>query len=369
MEKGVNIIGYSRAEFGLGEACRLAAKSFQAVGIPFCIVNFPYSPARQNDLTWKHKEVEKPIYQTNLFMINADQLYYYYRKNLLKRHWFHHRYNIGYWHWELPEFPSFWRRSFHIINEIWTPSKFTADSIGKKTSKPVVIMPHGVSLELASNFNRKYYGLPLNSFLFLSMFDMHSTSVRKNPIGAIESFKKAFNEQDLSVGLVIKVNNASDFPDELEKLNRLIKGYQNIYILNKIYSRQEINGLINSTDCLISLHRSEGFGLPMAEAMYLGKPVIATNWSGNVDFMNKNNACLVDFTLSNIDSNYGPYQKNQHWAEPNINEAVEYMKKLVSGKKFVHNIGEKAKLEIEKQLNHQIVGEKYKFRLQDLKLI
>lgn len=367
--KGVNLIGYARAEFGLGEACRLAAKALQSADIPFCVINFPNFQCRQNDLTWKHKEVDAPIYNTNLFFINADQLYYNYKKNILNRTWFDYRYNIGYWHWELPDFPSVWRRSFNLVNEVWVPSSFTSNSISKKTSKPVITIPHGISVDLLPNINRNYFELPNNRFLFLTMYDNYSTIARKNPIAVIESFKQAFKKDDKKVGLVLKVNNSTNFFKEMERLKENIAGYENIILIDKVLNRLEVNGLFNSVDSYVSLHRAEGFGLPLAEAMYLGKPVIATNWSGNIDFMNKENSCLVDFRLKNIGHDIGPYTANQIWAEPDINQASEFMKKLVHNKNDANKIGLRGKKKIITDFSLKEIGKKYKLRLNQLGLL
>lgn len=369
LEQGVNLIGYTRAEFGLGEACRSAAKSLESVNIPFCIINFPFCSARQDDQTWIDKEVRDPIYNTNLFFINADQLYYHYRKNTLKRSWFNNRYNIGYWHWELPEFPDIWRRSFNLVNEIWVPSIFTADSISKKTTKPVGIIPHAISLDIPENINRLYFGLPNNRYLFLTMFDFHSTLARKNPYAVIEAFKHTFNKDDDKVGLVLKINNASHFLHEVEQLKQNIGDYQNIFIMDKILNRKELNGLIYSTDCYVSLHRAEGFGLPLAEAMFLQKPVIATNWSGNIDFMDHRNSLLVNYTIKRIRENYGPYSPNQYWAEPDISHASELMNKIVDDVEYGKCIGMLGKKIIENKFSHQVIGESYKLRLSQLTLI
>lgn len=363
MEQGVNLVGYARAEFGLGEACRLAAKALHSASIPFCIINFPYSSSSQNDLTWIGKEVNEPIFNTNIFFINADQLYYHFKKNNLKRSWFMNRYNIGYWHWELPEFPNVWRKSFKLVNEIWVPSIFTFNSISKKATKPVITIPHGISVDLSDGINRNYLQLPENCFLFLTMYDIHSTLARKNPTAVVEAFKQAFKEDDCTVGLILKINNASHFPQEVEQLKQNIAGYKNIFLADKVLSRQEVNGLINSIDSFVSLHRAEGFGLPIAEAMYLGKPVIATNWSGNVDFMDESNSCLVDFTLKNISENYGPYTSNQQWAEPIINQATDFMKKLVDNKEYAKKIGTLGKNTIETKFSFQEIGKMYKDRL------
>ncbi|WP_282171251.1 glycosyltransferase family 4 protein [Cytobacillus firmus] len=369
MDLGVNLIGYARAEFGLGEACRLAAKALESAKIPFNIINFPHCPARQNDLTWLHKEVNEPKYKTNLFFINADQLYYYYIKDILKRRWFKYHFNIAYWHWELPEFPKYWRRSFNLVNEIWTPSKYTSNSISTKTTKPVTTLPHGISVNLNTNFNRSYFGLPRDRFLFFTMYDIYSTSERKNPAAVIKAFKQAFKRNDHKVGLVLKINNAANLPNEIEKWKQDIAEYENIYVIDQVLNREEVNGLLNSIDSYVSLHRAEGFGLPLAEAMYLGKPVIATNWSGNIDFMNETNSCLVDYKLIKVGQDIGPYKANQNWADPDIYQASQHMKKLAGDQIFVKQIGSLGKQTIKSEFSPQTIGERYRLRLNQLGLL
>ncbi|WP_286137019.1 glycosyltransferase [Bacillus sp. 7894-2] len=369
MKKGINLIGYARAEFGLGEACRSAAKAFHAADIPFCIINFPHCPARQTDLTWRHKEVEGPIFKTNLFLINADQLFIHYQNNHLKKRWFMNRHNIGYWHWELPIFPDLWNSSFSIVDEVLAPTAFIRNSISQKTSKPVNIIPHSISLEIPQKINRKYFGLPDNRYLFLAMFDTRSTSARKNPAAAVEAFKLAFDKGDKSVGLVLKVNNGSHTAEELDYLKQSATGYENIYIINRILSRQEVNGLINVSNSYISLHRSEGFGLPIAEAMYLGKPVIVTNWSGNTDFTKPHNSFLVNFTLSKISKDHGPYHADQLWAEPDISHAATLMKTIAGNQQHARRIGVQGKKTIVRKFSPLTVGNMYKEHLKRLKLL
>jgi glycosyltransferase involved in cell wall biosynthesis len=366
VEPGVNLIGYARAEFGLGEACRLAARALETAGIPFGIINFPFCPARQNDLSWKHMEIPNLIYNTNLFFINADQLNLQFRVNRIKKEWFYKRYNIGYWHWELPEFPNKWIESFNLIDEVWVPSTFTLNSIAKKTTIPVIKIPHLISIHLPLECNRGYFGLPKERFLFLTMADLNSTAERKNPAGVIKAFKQAFKKDDLSVGLVLKLNNPSNLTKEVEKLKREIDDYKNIFLLDVIYNRDELNLLIQSIDCFVSLHRAEGFGLQMAEAMFLEKPVIATNWSGNTDYMNKENSYLVDVTLKNVIENVGPYSENQRWAEPNLKQATTFMKKIVENQSHAREIGRSAKKTIQLHYSPMEISKLYRARFSQL---
>ncbi|GJM83642.1 hypothetical protein HMSSN139_61380 [Paenibacillus sp. HMSSN-139] len=143
------------------------------------------------------------------------------------------------------------------------------------------------------------------------MYDVKSYQERKNPEAAINAFKAAFQPDDTNVGLVIKVNCYKSTLNDLEALDVLIANYKNIYLIKETISRNDVNALLGITDCFVSLHRSEGFGLGLAEAMYLGKPVIGTNWSSNTDFMNNKNSCLVDYELIQVGRDQGPYKAYQ----------------------------------------------------------
>nr|WP_245975900.1 glycosyltransferase [Paenibacillus prosopidis] len=195
------------------------------------------------------------------------------------------------------------------------------------------------------------------------MYDTSSFRERKNPEGAILAFRKAFAPDDTSVGLVIKVNNSALRPKDIQVLGDLSSGYGNIHIIDAVLPRNQVNGLIACTDCFISLHRSEGFGLGLAEAMYLGKPVIGTNWSGNTDFMNNTNSCPVNYRLVQVGENYGPYEAYQTWAEPDLDHAADYMMDLVAVPDWRDTIARAGQNTIRSQFSPTIVGEMIKNRL------
>jgi glycosyltransferase involved in cell wall biosynthesis len=367
LKKGVNLIGFARAELGVGEACRMIAKSLITTQIPFGIINYSQRGLKEGDLSWVSKEITEPIFKTNIIHINADTLpavYQYYGES-----YFNYRYNIGFWHWELPDFPDEWCDRFKLVNEVWAPTHFVQKSIQRKANIPVHRIPLAVSIDLNNLFDRKYFGLPEDRFLFLAMYDTFSYQQRKNPWAAIHAFKRAFSKNDRSVGLVLKVNNALSFPSEIIHLKNAIKDYNNIYLIVTPLSRKEVNSLIQASNCFVSLHRSEGFGIVLAEAMYLGKPVIGTNWSGNTDFMTIENSCAVDYKLTKIGKDYGPYKHNQIWAEPDIEHAVYFMKKLVNDSAWCKSIGEKGQETIRKNFSPNAVGRLIENRLKELNLI
>ncbi|WP_232510204.1 glycosyltransferase [Paenibacillus crassostreae] len=365
--EGVNLLGYARAEMGIGESCRIAAKSMDAVDLSFGILNFTgTNSARMSDLTWAKKEISEPIYNVNIFHINAEQMievYAHYGNTI-----FQNRYNIGYWHWELPDFPDEWQESFSLVDEIWAPSTFVVDSIAMKSPVPVVKIPHSIEVNINEIRDRAYFNLPERTFLFLSMYDLKSYQQRKNPQASIKSFQLAFQPDDVSVGLVIKVNSATRPSQELDELYSLIGNYKNVYLIEKTLSRNDTNALIFVTDSYISLHRSEGFGLGLAEAMYLGKPVIGTNWSSNTDFMDHSNSCLVDYNLIKLNHNHGPYKAYQHWADPDVEHASRYMRKLCEDRNFYKEISLKGEQDIKRNYSPQVIGEMIEKRLQYINL-
>ncbi|MEI7024950.1 glycosyltransferase [Paenibacillus sp. y28] len=325
---GMNLIGFPRAEMGLGESCRQIARGLQSAQVPFGLIHVHEgNPGRMEDTSWAHKEIMHPQYGTNLFVFNPDMMPYAVKQ--LGPEVFQGRYNIGYWHWELPEFPAQFYSGFEVLQEIWVPSNFVLDSVSRCSPVPVVRIPTPVFVDTSVPFTRSFFSLPDHTFLFLTMYDMRSQQARKNPMGAVAAFQKAYSASDKSAGLVVKVNGIDHAPQEREKLKQQIEGWPNIYLIEKTLSRAEVNGLLQVCDSVVSLHRSEGFGLPLAEGMFLGKPVIGTDWSSTRDFMDQMNSCPVHYNRVQVGQDIGPYEAHQMWANPDIEHAAYYMRRLL----------------------------------------
>lgn len=338
--RGLNYVGVIRGEIGLSQSCRLIARAIDASNLEYLIINFnQISAIRQTDFSWDHRIVENPNYSINLFHLNPPELALAY-SSLGKKFW-ENRYNIGFWLWELQDFPDEWLPSLKLIDEIWTPSEFVSDTFRKITNKPVYTISYPIEIQVDHTMNRNYFGLPQDKFLFLTMYDCNSTIERKNPIGTIQAFKKAFTATDLDVGIIIKVNNPQK--KDLKIIRNLLEGYKHVYIIAKTLSKLEVNSLIHCADVLVSLHRAEGYGLPIAEAMTLGVPAIATNWSANTEYMNATNSCPVSFKLVELKENYAMYKKGNIWAEPDIDDASQYMLKLLRDKEYYIEIAANAK--------------------------
>ncbi|MDP2381055.1 MAG: glycosyltransferase family 2 protein, partial [Pseudohongiella sp.] len=196
-ESGVHLIAYIRASMGVGEAARGNAAALEASGVPFGILNYEKgNPSRMDNLRWQHREISKPRYGINLIHINADHT-----PGVMKdlgKNWFGQHYNIGFWAWEMPEFPDRWLESFDLLDEVWVPSAYVNQAVAAKSPIPVVTIPHIIDVDVASahQYSRAYFGIPDKAFVFISMFDTHSIAQRKNPFGSIMAFQKAFAADD-----------------------------------------------------------------------------------------------------------------------------------------------------------------------------
>ena len=366
---GINIVGYFQTVKGIGEAARSSAMALTVGNIPHTVNNFEFGiPARQQFDYLSELKIKNGFpYNTNLFHINPPELPYLYsyfnKADLVSR------YNIGVWYWELPEFPDEWRFAFELVDEVWVATQFILESISAKSTVPIVKIPPCIHMIHNKDLSRSDFGLPSNCFLFMCAYDMLSTQARKNPQGAIEAFRRAFPKNDSAVGLVIKINNARENPDEIKRLRVELQDYSNFYFIEEILDRSRMDSLINVVDGYVSLHRSEGFGLIPAEAMSLGKPVVMTRWSGNVDLMTSDNSCGVDYTLISLKEKFGPYLPGQMWAEPDLDHAAFFMKKLYTDKNYYSEISERAKKTIQDHFSPLVVGRLMKERMTQIGLI
>lgn len=363
--KGVNLVGYARAEMGMGEQLRLTASALSTTNVQFGVVNFSFGIiASQRDRRCDHLIRTDNPFDINLFHINADQMHLALEK--LGPAFFRDHYNIGYWEWELSSFPQEWLTAIDIVDEIWAPSTFIQQAISGKTAKPVIWMPLAVEFPKPRSRDRRKFGLPEDAFLFLFCFDFSSFATRKNFLGCIEAFRKAFPSNGEKVGLVIKTIRHPHHKREFWDLLRAIGADERIHLIDRVLPRAEIHELTASCDSFISLHRSEGFGLGLAEAMYLGKPVIATNYSGNTDFTREGNSCLVNYRLVCVKSGDYVFAEGQSWAEPDIHEAAMHMRHLVEVPEYGRRLGEAAAHFIRQQHSCAAVGRRYAERLKQI---
>jgi glycosyltransferase involved in cell wall biosynthesis len=365
-EPGVTIVGYTEGDFGVAENMRSVAKSLSRVEFAYDIYKITAALHSNTNNNYKYAEVELSTKSIQLYCVNADQLNNTIEKLGVDKT--ENTYRVGYWFWELSDFPKDWLHAFDLVDEVWAPSRFIFDTLNKVTTKPLKYMPVAVDFEFKSEYQRNYFSIPKTKFLFLVSFDFHSFSNRKNSEAVIEAFRLAF-PNNKNVGLVIKTINGEKYTEKYTALLNLTSHDERISIINKALSRDEMYNLINVCDCYVSLHRAEGFGLGMAEAMLLGKVVIATAYSGNMDFTNKDNSCLVDFSLVDVPSEAYPYWENQKWAEPNVLQASKYMEKVYSDASYREKMGIKAKAYIQEHHSNLVIGKSFNERLNEIKVL
>jgi glycosyltransferase involved in cell wall biosynthesis len=363
---GVNLVAYIRADMGLGVAARGMAAAFDAAGIPFNVINMEHGNySSHTDHSWSHKEVDDSRYDVTVVCVNPDNSFYL--RTQVSPEVLGRRYVIAHWYWELPEMPDSWLAEFEYVDEVWAASNFIKDAISSKAPAPVVRVPTVVQLNQGKRLSRTELSLPEHRFLFLAMFDTKSVLERKNPSGALRAFKNAFRGNDARVGLVMKFNNPDYEQPVLKELQAELADCENVFVIDRLLKRDELTWLIDACDCFVSLHRSEGFGLGPAEAMSLGKPAILTNWSGNTDYMTSDNCIAIDYKLVQLGQDFGPYKAHQHWAEPDLEQAAHWMKRIVADPELGKAIGLRGQQTIKSQFSPEAVGKIIQARLQEIR--
>ena len=349
LRPGMTVAGYLQAELGMGEAARLAVRAVEAAGIPVATYSLSRLASRQRH-PFNGETPGVYDYDVNLVCVNADQVGEF--ASLVGPGFFDGRYNIAQWSWELDEFPERWASATAPFSEIWAVSEFARRAIVVGSDVPVFAVPHPVvAPEVPDGIDRSVLGLPDDRFLFLFCFDLLSVIERKNPAGVVEAFRRAFGEPGAWKGrgqaplLVIKVINAERDIVALERL-RLAAEDNDVLLIEGYMDRGHVAALMQVADCYVSLHRSEGFGLTMAESMALGKPVIATAYSGNLDFMDDTTAYLVPWAPVPVGPGNDPYPAEATWAEPDLDAAARMMRWVVEHPDEAQATGERARASV-----------------------
>ncbi|AKH39426.1 group 1 glycosyl transferase [Nitrosomonas communis] len=370
-EFGVNLIGYAFGELGIGEDVRMAAHAFQAVNIPFTVLNFPPgNNIHQQDHSIEQWVSNDPHYSINLVCLTAlEHLRSYMERGAQL---FRGRYIIGYWPWELQDWPANWAHCFNLVDEVWVSSQHIQQAAQRASSVPVLYMPTAVKLpdiDLTAPTQRRRFSLPENKTLFVFSFDGNSFIERKNPLAIIKAFHQAFPLIEDSVGLVIKCMRPDVHNPAWQTILAAAKIDNRLIILDARLSKTEVLELYRACDCFISLHRAEGFGRGIAEALLLGLEVIASDYGGNTDFCRTAGARLIPCHLKATNSNDYIEGQDNFWAEPDISAAAEAMREVFR----VQQSHAKGSISIERQqqmnelFSPETIGARYLERLTVLK--
>jgi glycosyltransferase involved in cell wall biosynthesis len=352
----VNLTGHVFSEKGMGEVVRAMVRALEAAEVPHCVVDLPDAGSLNRDRTVVGLLRENP-YPVNLIQVNPIGL-----PGVVQARgpaFFRGKHNIGYWLWELPDLPEAFHGAYSYVDEVWVASDYCLEAIARVSPIPVVKVPPPLPPEgpPVRPVGRDHFGLRDDERVFLFIFDAHSIVERKNPRGLIAAFRRAFPDEP-DARLVLKVVHATaDLVAELRAAD------PRVVVLDRVLDRDEVGALIRLSDCYVSLHRSEGFGLTMAEAMALGKPVIATGYSSNLDFMNVGNSLLVRYDLVRLERDHPPYPRGSVWAEPDVAHAAELMRAVYEDPVMARRLGERAREDVMRYLSPQRVGERVRERL------
>jgi hypothetical protein len=351
----VAVWGYLRSEIGLGTAARGALEALRLTGRPTAGLDVPL-PGRAN----VDYPVDAPCFRagTNVAFVNPPEI-------LTAESFFPHRAlrdtrRVANWAWELSHLPPAWLPAAALFDEVWVGSNFVAQAVAASTARKVEILPNVVrerKLTARATARAAALGLPEEAFVFLCALDFASYPARKNPAGAIRAFVDAFPATDPDgPWLIVKSHGAATTDVVAARIMEACSGHPRVRAIHAVLSTQEMALLQDACDCIVSLHRSEGFGLNIAECMLAGKAAIATGYSGNMDFMDAANSYPVGYKLVDVRDGEYPNHQGQVWAEPDHEEAVQLMRHVASRREEARSRGEAARATILARFTSAVVA-------------
>jgi glycosyltransferase involved in cell wall biosynthesis len=336
------VAGYLRTSSGLGESARLCYDALRASGATVAGIDLSGPMMQDQHRADFQFEDGSQSAGAGTLILHVNAPWIPFALLLLGRRLIRGKRIIGYWHWELPEVPNDWNVGYPFVHEIWVPTRFVEKAVARSNpGKPVRIMPHPVALRVPQP--KKSPERSERPFTVLVIFNMGSSLARKNPFAAIEAFRAAFGD-DASARLVIKATNSELYEEGFDALLAATTATRNIRLVTCSFSPAQMDTLYEEADVVMSLHRSEGFGFVIAEAMLRGLPVVATNWSGNCDFLNESNGMPVRWTPAWASDPQGEYdQSHLTWADPDIGDASAKLKALRDDPRLRAELGHRAR--------------------------
>jgi glycosyltransferase involved in cell wall biosynthesis len=362
VSNGTDVIGMFHAEDGIGQSGRLLVESLRSCNTAVSTVTFKKTESRQGN---KYLSDDVGRYKVVISAVNAELVEPVQKK--FGSYFFQDTYKIGQWFWELETAPTWYKDAYKFVDELWAPTQFIREMLQRDAPRDVVITHMPLSLQIPkvdTTLARTDFRLD-GRFFFLFVFDFRSVMKRKNPLGLVAAFRSAFQLNEGPV-LVIKCVNGEKRPAEFSELLSAVKGMDDIVVINEYFEAEKSAALMNLCDCYVSLHRSEGLGLTIAEAMLLGKPVIATGYSGNLDFMSPDTSYLVPWKRVKVGKGAEAYSSRATWAEPNIEVAAEMMRSVYENPEQARAKALSGQRDLEQRFGHEIVGARMKARLEEI---
>jgi glycosyltransferase involved in cell wall biosynthesis len=355
LPSGVNLVGYLAGEVGLGESARLVDEALQAAGVATSTHDVSHRIRSRRGAGFRKSA---PVtFDTTLLCVNgaetdviAPQI-----ADLLRR-----TRVIGMWYWELEDFPALHRVGFRHVDEVWAATDFMREAIAKHAGEiPVrTVTPPLPQAADDPGVLPERYRIPPDRPWFLFTFDFLSQATRKNPFGLVDAFTRAFQDRpvDQRPLLVIKTINAVHYPADAERLRLQILGRDDVRFIDEYLPNDQRHVLVSHCTAFVSLHKAEGLGLTVAEAMAWGKPVITTAYGGVMQFCNTDNAFLVDWARGYVEETVGPYEQGRPWAEPDLEQAAAFMRVVVDDPERARALGTQAAKDIRELHNAETAG-------------
>jgi glycosyltransferase involved in cell wall biosynthesis len=359
---GADVIGFFHAEHGIGEASRLLVQALRSAGVGLSTLSYRNTESRQR-VSFDTDEYGR--YKVVIAAVNAELNQPL--RDQFGEYLFRNTYVIGQWFWELETPPPWYKPAYRLVDELWAPTRFIEEMLVKSSPKRVKVRYMPLPLReprVVEGVTKVDLGIP-ERYMFLFTFDFMSVMKRKNPVGLVEAFRRAFPDGDGPV-LVLKSINGNSRPEASRVLREAIGDAMNIVWIDRYLDSEQSAALMNLCDCYVSLHRSEGLGLTMAEAMLLGKPVIATGYSGNLDFMKPDTSYLVPWKKVPVGSDAEAYDPHARWAEPDLDEAARLMRHVYENPEEAQSRAKRGQQDLRMRFTPEAAGERMKSRLEEI---
>jgi glycosyltransferase involved in cell wall biosynthesis len=342
----------------MGHALELAS-------VPRAFINAPIAGPAKVDTSVTRLLTLEPKYRVSVFCLPPPEMMRLSLeggRNLIDSA----TYKVGAWPWELPQWPTAFARVHQFVDEIWAQSRFVQTAFRKLGDTPVHHMPMAVDIPAPTQRVRGRFGLPEDDFLFYLMFDGNSWLTRKNPLAGVQAFQKAFDASISGVGLVIKGMNIREDDPIWKRIRDMASRDSRIRIVSEKLTRQDLINFMASLDSYISLHRSEGFGRVIAEAMLLGQPVVVTNFSGNVDYCDMETAFLVDGELVPLKAGDYLFHEGQYWCDPDVAQAAQQIRRVFEDVAARNRIAAAGQQRLQQDYSIAAVSRRYAERIESI---
>jgi glycosyltransferase involved in cell wall biosynthesis len=365
--RGILFVGYVEAGLGLGESLRGLLAAAAARDVQFGIYPFRFGVETRNIGPFMREKYDRShCYDLNVIEVAADQVPTVFGS--LDSRLYAGNYNVLRTYWELPKAPAAWVPMLCGVDEIWVPNEFVRNAFRNVFPGAITLVPPCVVIDETAVYpGRRKLGLDDRRFYYLFSFDYYSYPDRKNPLGVLKTFQDAFRKGDENVGLIIKSTGApAHYPEIKQRMQAAMEVDPRIKIFDRTMTRREVLGLIQSCDCYVSLHRAEGFGLAMVEAMNFGKAVIGTDFSGSTDFLSEQTGFPVSCELRPVQPNEYVWTEGQSWAEPNHQKAIELLKLVFENPQLGTKKGNNARAFVRQRYGKDAVGAVLEARIAEI---